>query len=105
MEKNMKRAERRHQMFSTMWKRLKQIKDTDKEYYDEIIKKHRKGHFRKSSVYDCGNASCWLCHFDKLIGKRPLKEQRHKEDYESERENPRNIKRHYRNSVLLTSMG
>lgn len=76
----MKRAERRHHMFRVMNKRLGELKNTSEDYYDKIIENHREGHFRKSSVYDCGNPHCWLCHFDKLIGKRPLKEKHVEED-------------------------
>ena len=72
MDKNMKRAKRRHEKFRVMNKRLKKIKQTCREYYDEIIEKHREGHFRKSSTYDCGNPRCWLCHFDKLLLLGPL---------------------------------
>ena len=84
MEKTNKRAERRYKTFTKMRKRLNDVKETCKEYYEDIIKRHREGHFRKSSAYDCGNARCWLCHFDKLIGKRPIKERdlRDEGDYE-----------------------
>ena len=88
MDKNMKRAKRRHQTFRVMQKRLNQIKETCRDYYDEIIKKHREGHFRKSSAYDCGNPRCWLCHFDKLMGRRPIKEQPIEEKYEVKTEDP-----------------
>lgn len=80
MSKNMKRALRRHHMFRVMNSRLREIQKTCEEYYDEIIRNHRQGHFRKSSVYDCGTPSCWLCHFNKLIGKRPIKERYVEED-------------------------
>ena len=84
MEKNTKRRERRYQTFTKMKKRLKYVKENCKEYYEDIIRRHREGHFRKSSAFDCGNPSCWLCHFDKLIGKRPIKERdtRNEGDYE-----------------------
>ena len=58
-----------------MKKRLNDVKETCKDYYEDIIKRHRQGHYRKSSSYDCGKSRCWLCHFNKLIGKRPIKEQ------------------------------
>jgi len=67
-----------------MKKRLNDVKKIDKGYYEDIIKRQRKGHFRKSSSFDCGNPSCWMCHFDKLIGKRPIKEQPHEEEVEYE---------------------
>ena len=75
MDKPKKRAKRRYQTFTKMKKRLEDVKETCKEYYEDIIKRHREGHFRKSSSYDCGTPRCWMCHFDKLIGKRPIKEQ------------------------------
>jgi len=84
MAKNKKRAQRRHETFTKMKKRLNDVKENCKEYYEDIIRRHRKGHFRKSSSFDCGNSSCWLCHFDKLIGKRPLKEQPQKEEVDYE---------------------
>ena len=80
MEKTKKRALRRHKTFTKMKKRLRDVKKTCKEYYEDIIKRHREGHFRKSSTYDCGNTRCWMCHFDKLIGKRPPKERYVEED-------------------------
>ena len=81
----MKRAERRYQTLTKMRKRLKDVKETCKDYYQDIIKRHREGHFRKSSSFDCGNSRCWLCHFDKLIGKRPVKEitRENEEEYEN----------------------
>ena len=75
MDKPKKRAERRYQTLVKMRKRLKDVKETCKEYYEDIIRRHREGHFRKSSIFDCGNSRCMLCHFDKLIGKRPIKER------------------------------
>ena len=75
MEKSKKRAERRYQTLTIMRKRLNDIKETCKDYYEDIIRRHREGHFRKSSSFDCGTSRCWMCHFDKLIGKRPLKER------------------------------
>jgi len=84
MAKNKKRAQRRHETFTKMKKRLNDVKENSKEYYKDIIRRHREGHFRKSSSFDCGNPSCWLCHFDKLIGRRPIKEQQHENEAEYE---------------------
>jgi hypothetical protein len=84
LEKTKKRAKRRYQTFTKMRKRLKDVKETCKEYYKDIIKRHREGHFRKSSTYDCGSSRCFMCHFDKLIGKRPLKERQREEEAEYE---------------------
>jgi hypothetical protein len=30
---------------------------------------HQAGRFRKKDAYDCGNARCYLCHSDKLLGR------------------------------------
>lgn len=84
MDKPKKRAERRYQTFTKMKKRLKDVKETCQEYYQDIIERHREGHFRKSSTYDCGTSRCWLCHFNKLIGKRPWKESAIKNEGEYE---------------------
>ena len=84
MEKNTKRRERRYQTFTKMKKRLKDVKETCKEYYEDIIKRHREGHFRKSSAYDRRSSYCWMCRIDNLIDKRPLKERQREEEEQYE---------------------
>ena len=75
---------RRQTTLAKIRKRLNDVKEISKTYYEDIIKRKRKGHFRKSSSFDCGNSHCHLCHFDKLLGKRPIKEQLFKDEVENE---------------------
>lgn len=36
--------------------------------------KYQTGRFRKKDGYDCGNSQCYICHSDKLLGEKSLKE-------------------------------
>ena len=84
IEKDKRRAKRRHQTIRVKEKRLKEIKGVDRDYYEEIVRKNRQGHFRKNGSFDCGHANCMLCHSDKLVKNRPHIEEELEEENENE---------------------
>lgn len=74
VEKDKRRGERRHRDIKVRERRLKELKGVDRNYYEDIVKKSRQGHYRDHSPLDCGHAGCMLCHSNKLNQDRPVKE-------------------------------
>ena len=84
MKKSTKRAVRRQRTFNKMKARLRHVKEICKTYFENTIKRHCEGYYRKSSAY--GSRSCCCCpsRIDKLIGRRPKREQPFRDEVEYE---------------------
>ena len=58
-------------------KRLRTVKDLNKDYYKALEKEPNRAN--KKHPLDCGNSQCFLCHGDKLLGKKKTKDIRYEQ--------------------------